>query len=83
MTITGAGTVSVFCGFCMTVENHSPRRTFPTAASPKSTSFTLLLGFGAFVLDTSDIVADEVIKRVICNQIKRRVEIQDPRRLTS
>lgn len=33
-------------------------RTFPTAASPKSTSFTLLLGFGVFVLVDSDMAAE-------------------------
>jgi hypothetical protein len=30
----------------------SAYRTFPTAASPSSTSFTLLLGFGAFAAES-------------------------------
>ena len=33
-------------------------RTFPTAASPKSTSLTLLLGFGVFVLVDSDMARE-------------------------
>jgi hypothetical protein len=46
---------------------HHPRgeqeqRTFPTAASPRSTSLTLLLGFGAFAGVDSDIV-DEAQRR--------------------
>lgn len=32
-------------------------RTLPTAASPSSTSLTLLLGFGVFVLAASDMTA--------------------------
>lgn len=31
-------------------------RTFPTAASPSSTSFTLLLGFGAFAVESDMLV---------------------------
>lgn len=39
-------------------ESAGVARTFPTAASPKSTSLTLLLGLGVFVLVDSDMARE-------------------------